>query len=150
MSGIDNNWIVKQVKYLLCYVAVFVVAMVITFYKSNLFAIITLTLKLSYLFLIPGFTIGLILKGRSRLEQTIIGVCIAFAFTGVVTYLLGLIEIDVKSLPVLLPLVMIALSFWWLQRNAKTKAKEETQLKEKEKEEKESEQQAPTNEASQE
>lgn len=84
----------------------------IAFYKENVITLFRNVLSIFWLFVLPGYFIMLYWHEKlSFLERTIVGIVIAAGATGILSYYLGIIGLNIKFHVLLLPLLLILLGF---------------------------------------
>ena len=98
---------VTEARGLLFFSVVITFFFIILFYKGNFMSNIYLSLTFIYLFIVPGYFIGLNLKYNSVVERTILGIMGAIAFTGILNYALGLYFIKIQYHVFIIPLLII-------------------------------------------
>lgn len=92
----------------------FVAVFKIIFYNDSFFTAARLVASLFWAFAIPGYFIMLYWNERLELkERFVIGIAVAAAITGITSYYLGLIGINIKWHGAMLPLIISAVGIWF-------------------------------------
>ena len=106
-----NTWVQLIKKESRILLAVFIITYVIfqiVFYKQSFTIVLRTVFSLYWVFIFPGYFLMLYWhKKISVIERLVIGSLVAAAATGVISYHLGLIGINIKYHSVLLPLILI-------------------------------------------
>ena len=100
----------KELKIFALIWIVFVLAMVIAFYKEDLFATFFFTAILTYLFLVPAFVLSMHIKSSTRSESILIALIITIGATGILSYLLGLASFHVKYHIYIIPMLLVVVT----------------------------------------
>src|SRR3989338_5664716 len=102
------NFIGKELKYIsIVFVLVFI-ALKMAFYKESLLVVLRASVSLFWLFVLPGYFLMLYWREKLQfLERLIIGIALAAAAIGIVSYYLGLAGLHIKYHAVLLPTLLI-------------------------------------------
>ena len=104
----------KELIYIGISMIFFVAVFKIIFYNDSIFVAARLVASLFWAFAIPGYFIMLYWNERLELkERFVIGIAVAAAITGITSYYLGLIGINIKWHGVALPLVISAVGIWF-------------------------------------
>ena len=78
------------------------------FYKENFIVLVRYVLSLFWLFVLPGYAIMLYwMEKLDFLERIVVGIAASAAVTGILSYYIGLLGLDIKYHAVLLPLTLI-------------------------------------------
>lgn len=84
----------------------------IAFFKEGLFVLFRNVLSLFWLFALPGYFIMLYWREKLEfMERFIIGIGVAAGIIGIFSYYFGLLGFNIKYHTIILPLVVILLSF---------------------------------------
>ena len=80
----------------------------IAFYNESFFALFRNVLSLFWLFVLPGYFAMLYWHGNLEFfERFVLGIMLAAGITGITSYYLGLIGLNVKYHTILLPLLLM-------------------------------------------
>jgi len=102
------DFIIKELRYIGLIFLLALIAFKIAFFKDTLIVIFRTVLSLFWLFVLPGYFLMLYWKEKlGFLERFIIGIALAAAIIGIVSYYLGLIGLNIKYHTTLLPLILI-------------------------------------------
>ena len=89
----------------------FLLALVIfkaVFFKENLLGVFRTVLSIFWLFALPGYFIMLYWKEKLEFaERIVIGIALSAGATGILSYYIGLIGLNIRYHAVLLPLAII-------------------------------------------
>lgn len=84
----------------------------IVYFKENLFVVLRMVLSLFWLFVLPGYFIMLYWKEKLDFtERMLVGIAVSAAIIGVFSYYIGLLGLNMKFHPVLLPLLIMIIGF---------------------------------------
>lgn len=103
----------KEFKYVgLLFLAALVIFKIV-FYKENFIVLVRYVLSLFWLFVLPGYAIMLYWMERlDFLERVIAGIALSAAITGISSYYIGLLGLNIKYHAVLLPLAVILAGYF--------------------------------------
>ncbi len=136
--GNGKAFIFSEIKYFAVYCAILLVGFLLVFRKEGVIEIIWFVLKLTYLYILPGYLVGMVIQksrykevqeeakkeetpdGLTNPEVTLIGIAAVFAITSLASYFLGLAEVHVKYYGFILPPALIAISMLILLKKQKT------------------------------
>ena len=104
--------ILSKLKKEICIIGILLVLFIlifkIIFFKENLMVVFRTVLSLFWMFIIPGYFILFYWKEKLNFtERLIIGIALSAAITGIFSYYLGIIGINIKYHTIILPLIMI-------------------------------------------
>jgi len=101
----------KELQYIFLLFILSLIIFKIAFFKENIIVLLRNILSLFWLFVLPGYFMMLYWKEKLGFtERFIIGIALAAAVIGIVSYYLGLVGWDIKFHAVILPLILIAAS----------------------------------------
>lgn len=84
----------------------------IAFFKEGFIVLFRNVLSLFWLFVLPGYFLMLYWQEKlDFIERLIIGIILSAGLTGILSYYLGLIGLNIKYHTILLPLVIMAVGF---------------------------------------
>ena len=99
----------------------------IVFYKENIFILIRTVLALFWLFILPGFALMYIWKERfDFLERLIAGSVLGIALVGLSSYYLTLFKLNIRWQYILVPLILLIVSIWYLLKSHKQSDEKKT------------------------
>lgn len=108
LNFFGGRGIKSELFYLLILFAISLIIFKIAFYKEGLWIIFRTVISLFWLFAIPGYCIMLYWHNKlSFSERIVAGFFVSAAITGILSYYIGLIGLNVKFHFILLPLVLI-------------------------------------------
>ena len=102
----------KELQHLGILLLVLLIIFKIIFFNDDLFVIIKMVLSLFWLFILPGyFAIFYWHDKLDFIERLVIGAALSAAIIGGTSYYLGLAGLNIKYHGILLPLIIIAVSW---------------------------------------
>ena len=103
----------KELKYIGIVFALVFVGLKIAFYKESLLVVLRTSISLLWLFVLPGYFLMLYWREKlGFLERLIIGIALAAAVTGIVSYYLGLAGLHIRYHHFLLPALLIVIGIF--------------------------------------
>lgn len=85
----------------------------IAFFKEEFIVLFRNVLSLFWLFVLPGYFAMLYWQEKLEfMERFIIGIILSAGITGIISYYLGLIGLNIKYHTILLPLVIMGVGFF--------------------------------------
>ena len=114
---------IKEAGYLLAVLLILLIGLKIAFYKESILVLIRSAISLFWIFILPGFTIMHYWNHElDFLERLIIGTVLSIAITGISSYYLGLIGINLKYHAIIIPpiLILIGALLFFMRKNKKT------------------------------
>ena len=91
----------------------FILVFKIIFFKENLMVVFRTALSIFWMFIIPGYFILFYWKEKLNFtERLIIGIALSAAITGIFSYYLGIIGINIRYHTIILPLIMILIGIF--------------------------------------
>jgi len=120
---LNQKSLLEDIKNLGGLVTIAVVIVQVFFSKTNILITARLVISLVWISLIPGY--GLLLTWRERLtflEYSVLAAFVGASVTGILSYHLGLIGVNLSSQPILLPLIllMIGIAIEWKVKKHET------------------------------
>ncbi len=95
----------------------------IAFYKEDFTVLLRTVLSLFWLFALPGYCIMLYWHDKlDFMERFIIGIILSAGITGILSYYLGLIGLNIKYHTILLPFAVMAVGLIAVMKKKEVKA----------------------------
>jgi uncharacterized membrane protein len=111
----------KELLYILILFLIIIAVFKIIFFKEGIIVIFRTVLSLFWLFVIPGYFIMLYWeKSLGFLERFVMGIALAIAASGILSYYLGISGINIKFHIFLLPIVFIIIGVIATLKSSKT------------------------------
>ena len=102
----------KEFAYLAIFFAVIAILFIFIFYKENFVVKIRTVFSFFWLFVIPGYFLMFYWEQNLEfIERAIIGIPLAAAITGISSYYLGLLGLNLKYHIFLMPILLITIGF---------------------------------------
>src|SRR3989338_10244469 len=102
--------IIKESKYIGILFLLFLIIFKIAFYKENFIVLTRNVLSLFWLFVLPGYFIMLYWNEKLEFaERFVIGIILSAAITGISSYYIGLMGLNIRYHAVFLPLGLISI-----------------------------------------
>lgn len=102
----------KENKYLLYLFLIGIIIFKILFYKENFLVVLRVTFSLFWVFIFPGFYLMYYWYEKIEfLERLVIGFALSAALIGISSYYIGLLGLNIKYHAVLLPSLILIISF---------------------------------------
>lgn len=114
---------IKEAGYLSVVLLILLIGLKIAFYKESTLVLIRSAVSLFWIFILPGFTIMHYWESKlDFLERLIIGAALSAAATGILSYYLGLIGINLKYHPAIIPsaLILIGIYLFFVSKSSNT------------------------------
>ncbi|MFH1399646.1 MAG: hypothetical protein ABIG95_06055 [Candidatus Woesearchaeota archaeon] len=85
-------------------------ALFMVFNKESMASLVWVFFSLIYMFVLPGYIIGMHFSSDSGLENFVGGLCLAIGLTGLLGVLLGWMDVHVKWHAVIIPSLLVLAS----------------------------------------
>lgn len=106
----------KEIKYIGLLFLLALIAFKIAFFKEDFVVVFRIVFSLFWLFAVPGYVIMLYWGNLEFMERFIIGVALAAGISGIFSYYIGLMGLNIKYHTALLPLAMMAIGLIAISR----------------------------------
>ena len=98
----------KETKYIGLMFLIALIMFKIAFFRENIIILLRNVLSLFWIFVLPGYFIMLYWeKNLDFTERFVVGIVLAAAITGVFSYYLGLLGLNIRYHVIVLPLILI-------------------------------------------
>ena len=98
----------KEMQYIGMLLLICLVIFKIAFFKENSIVLLRAVLSLFWLFVLPGYFVMLYWKEKLEfIERIVVGIALAAGVTGIFSYYIGIIGLNIKYHAILLPLAII-------------------------------------------